>query len=124
MLHLRFNAMLKRTGEETAVLYGAAGNQEEMRWNGGNYGTYTGKAKDRSQKRSADRTQRGRCHAYYMKFGVDFLVRNAELPEINSFEEICKCSNTKYLHSLGDQRQVGKVCKQNKSSVRRQHLHG
>lgn len=51
MLHLRFIAMLKRTGEERAVLYGAAGKQEEMRWNDGNYGAETGKAKDRSQKR-------------------------------------------------------------------------
>jgi len=46
-----------------------------------------------------------------------------ELPEINSSEEICKCNNTKYLHSLGDQRQVGKVCKQNRSSVRQKQLH-
>jgi hypothetical protein len=30
--------MLKRTGEERAVLYGAIGKQEEMRWIGGNLG--------------------------------------------------------------------------------------
>jgi hypothetical protein len=47
--------MLKRTGEERAVLYGVAGKQEEMRWDGGNYGAETGKV-DRSQKRSLDRT--------------------------------------------------------------------
>lgn len=51
------------------------------------------------------------------------LLEMQELPEINSSEEICKCNNTKYLHSLGDQRQVGKVCKQNRSSVRQKQLH-
>jgi hypothetical protein len=36
MLQLRFVAMLKRYGEDRAVLKGAAGKQKEMRWNGGN----------------------------------------------------------------------------------------
>jgi hypothetical protein len=36
MFHLGFIATLKRTGDDRAVLYGAAGKQEEMGWNGGN----------------------------------------------------------------------------------------
>jgi len=52
------------------------------------------------------------------------LLEMQELTEINSFEEICKCINSNYFHCLGDQKQVGKVCKENRSSVRRQQLHG
>lgn len=70
--------MLKRSGEDRAVLNGAAGKQEEMRWNGGNLGRRNWKGEgQKPEKTSRLKVTRQKMSCILYEIRRNFLVISA-----------------------------------------------